>query len=284
MAPKHEIFHKPLRVNLEWEEQPTPENYRHWPDGDKVEKTIKVWKVQTKKFPEIDPGLVSSPYDFDDSPDCEVISSGLNGKGPNSVALARHGNFFLWGFSAPPSAMTPEARKCFVNSVCYIKKFDRQKPLVRRLLWGMGRQYALLYAGNLKTIKDAKYIEANFPEEVRKRCGTDAEKYLAYYRENLEYLHPIPPSGLLVVDEDVKSLGVSNRKIELLERCISLLEKEEKAALARRILKRYTHEQFADATEWRDWLEKNRARLFFSDFGGYKFFVAPKGKQTVEAR
>jgi hypothetical protein len=142
----------------------------------------------------------------------------------------------------------------------------------------------LVYAGYFKTIKDEKYIERNFPEEVRKRCGSEAEKYLTYYRENLEYLYPVPPRNLLAVDEDVKSLGVSNRKIELLERCISLLEKGEKMELARRILQRYTNELFVDTKEWRDWLEKNRQRLFFSDFGGYKFYVAPQGKRTAVAR
>ena len=282
MAPTHEIFHKPLNVNLEWEERPTPENYRHWPGGEKLGKTIKVWKVATKKFPEIDPGLVSDPYGFDDSPDAEVISSGLDSKGPDSVALARHGNFFLWGFAAQPSDMTPEARKCFVNSVCYIKKFDGQKPLVRKN--SSGREWALVYAGYLKTINDEKFIERLFPEDLRKRFGKDAEKYLAYYRENLEYLHPAPPSNLLAVDEDVKSLSSSNRKIELLQRCVSLLEKGEKAELAQRILKRYTNEQFTDAKGWKDWLEKNRDRLFFSDVGGFKFFVAPQGKQTAASR
>lgn len=282
MAPTHEIFHKPLKVNLEWEEQPTPENYRHWPGGEKLGKTIKVWKVATKKFPEIDPGLVSDPYGFDDSPDAEVISSGLNGKGPESAALARHGNFFLWGFAAQPSDMTPEARKCFVNSVCYIKKFDGQKPLVRKN--SSGREWALVYAGYLKIIKDEKFIERLFPEDLRKRFGTDSEKYLAYYRENLEYLHPAPPNNLLAVDEDVKSLGLSNRKIELLQRCIDLLEKGEKVDLAQRILKRYTNEKFTDAKGWKDWLEKNRERLFFSDVGGFKFFVAPKGKQSAASR
>jgi hypothetical protein len=289
VAPTHEIFHKPLNVQLEWEERNTPENYRHWPGGEKLGKTIKVWKVATKKFPEIDPGLVSDPYGFEDSPDAEVISSGLNGKAPNSVALARHGNFFLWGFAAQPSDMTPEARKCFVNSVCYIKKFDGQKPLVRKNCFG--REWMLVYAGYLKTITDEKYIERNFPEEVRKPFGTDAEKYLAYYRENREYLHPMwgvgtpgspdPPRNLLAVDEDVKRLYLSNRKVGLLKRCVSLLEKGEEVKLARRVLKRYTNEQFADAKEWRDWLDKNRDRLFFSDVGGYKFFVAPEGKQAV---
>jgi hypothetical protein len=49
VVPTHEIFHKPLKVNFRWEELSTPENYRHFPEGKKLGKTIKVWKVQTKK-------------------------------------------------------------------------------------------------------------------------------------------------------------------------------------------------------------------------------------------
>jgi hypothetical protein len=282
VAPTHDIFHKPLKVKLEWEERPMPANYRHWPGGEQLGKTIKVWKVQTKKFPEIDPGLVSDPYGFDDSPDAEVISSGLNSKAPNSVTLARHGNFFLWGFSAQPSDMTPEARKCFVNSICYIKQFDGQKPLVRRNTGG--RQWALVYAGYLKSIKDEKFLEQLFPEDLRKRFGSDAEKYLQYYQDNLEYLHPSPSDGKLLVDDDVKDLGLSNRKVELLDRCVSMLEKGQKSEVALRILKRYTNERFTEGRDWKAWLEKNRGRLFFSDVGGFKFFIAPQGKQAAAAR
>ena len=46
--------------------------------GKKVEKTTKIWRVQTKKFPEIDPGLVSNPNGFGASADAGFISSGLN--------------------------------------------------------------------------------------------------------------------------------------------------------------------------------------------------------------
>jgi hypothetical protein len=52
---------------------------------------MKVWKVQNKSFPEIDPGLVFDPYGFGDSPDAEAISSGLNSKGPDAVALGSSG-------------------------------------------------------------------------------------------------------------------------------------------------------------------------------------------------
>ena len=113
-----------------------------------------------------------------------------------------------------------------------------------------------------------------FPEDVRRRFGKDAEKFVAYYTENLEYL--IPSKSGFAVDEDVKGLGLSNRKVELLDKCVPLLERGEQAETALRILKRYTTESFADAKLWRSWLKENRTRLFFTDVGGFKFLVGPE--------
>jgi Thiol:disulfide interchange protein DsbD, N-terminal len=272
VVPSHEVFQKPLKVDLKFEDHAVPASYRHYPGGDKLGQTIKVWKVQTKKFPEIDPGMVSDPYGFGDSPDAEVISAGLNSKGPDSVALGRHGNYFLWGFSASPTDMTPEGRQCFVNAVCYIKKFDGQKPFVTKT--GSGRQWALVYAGYVKQYSDQDFVKDLFPEDLRRRFGKDPEKLVAYYRENLEYL--IPAGNGFAVDEDVKGLGLSNRKGELLDKCVALLERGEQADTAVRILKRYTTANFADSTQWRSWLRENRNRLFFTDVGGFKFLVAPE--------
>jgi hypothetical protein len=272
MVPTHEIFQKPFKVNIELTDEPTPAEYRLWSGGEELGKTMKMWKVQNKSFPEIDPGLVSDPHGFDDSPDAEAISSGVNSKGPNSVAIGRHGNFFLWGFSAQPSDMTPEGQKCFLNSICYIKKFDGQKPLVNKI--SSSRLWVFVYVDYLKSINDEGLIKRLFPEDVRQRFGKDPQKYTQYYRENLEYLHEV--NRRIVVDEDVKSLGLSNRKVELLERCIAMLERGEKPELAMRLLKRYTREHFSDAKEWRTWLKKiNRDHLFFTDTGGYKFLINP---------
>ena len=66
---------------------------------------MKVWKVQTKKFPEIDPGMVSDPYGFGDSPDAEVISAGLNSKGPDSINTADAAAPVLWGLSGIPDRL-----------------------------------------------------------------------------------------------------------------------------------------------------------------------------------
>ena len=45
---------------------------------------------------------------------------------------------------------------------------------------------------------------------------------------------------------------------------------------ALKLLKRYTNENFSTKTQWQQWLDTNHDRLFFSDFGGYKFYVVPE--------
>lgn len=269
----HELFHQPNRVDLAFESVPTPGHYRRWPGGEGLGGTIRTWKVQTKHAPEVDPGLVSDPYGFDDSPDAEVIAAGLNEKGPGSVALGRHGNYFLWGFSGGPPEMTPSARACFLNAVHYVRKFGGRKPLVRKT--GYGREWALAYAYAVpKGGGRGGRLADFFPEDLRERFGPDGEKYVALYRENLEYLRPA--GRHFEVDEDVRRLGVSNRKLDLLDRCVARLEKGEDAALAHRVLRRYTTEAFGEAGQWRTWPDTNRPRLFFTDTGGYRFLVGPE--------
>jgi hypothetical protein len=308
----HEIFHKPNEVCLTFEPRPVPKYYRDWPNGERLGETMKVWRIQKKAWSLENPqdvsypaGMVSDPCGFLDSPDCEFIASGLNMKSPEAVAIGRQGNFLLWGFYSPPSDLVPEARKCLVNAICYIKKFDHQVPLVRKTRRGVAsaREGAVVYASDFKMILDrewfigtqpesvrtdpAKIAELHrervrnyrdyFPEELRRAFGDDAERYIRYYQDSLEFLCLSPSSGFpLAVDEDVKRLGLSNRKVELLDRCISMLERGEEPDRALRILKRYTTEDFADAKDWRSWLRAHRDRLFFTDVGGFKFMIAPE--------
>ncbi len=302
---------------------PTPENYPYLTLDKTLGSTMTVWKVQTKDYPEIDPGLVSALYGFRDSPDAEVFAQGVAGKGPDTVPLGRHANYFLWGFSAPPADMTPAGRRLFVNAVSYIRQFDGQRPLVRNKAqsreWALRRamlprflseDYKARETRRLRTmlkqhpewipaahkanvdayIKDliekqqkgeAAWMKQALPESLRKKFGTDPDKYDAYYRENFEFLRPeAGKSSGFEIDEDAKTVGPSNRRVELLDRCVSKLEKNDHPDLAFRLLKRYTNENFETAPQWRTWLDQNRGRLFFSDVGGYKFFVGPASKSA----
>src|SRR5262245_53006419 len=149
MRLEHPIFQGPLVPALEYVEVDTPENYGHWPDGKDLPKKLKAWKVQSGKLGfEVDYGLVSDPYGFGDSPDAEWISSGVNSKGPNSVALGRHGNLFLWGFAGDPTQMTESARRVFLNTIVYMRSFAGQAPLVKKQ--AQSREWALVYVDYLR--------------------------------------------------------------------------------------------------------------------------------------
>ena len=127
----------------------------------------------------------------------------------------------------------------------------------------------------------AKYVcRETFPEDVCKRLGSDPQNYVSWIRENIEWLRPsgedrdVPQ---ICIDEDVKSLGLSNRKVELLDVCVSMLGRGDQPERALRILNLYTCEHFTDAISWRSWLDAQREGLFFTEAGGYKFMAAPQG-------
>jgi len=281
MRLEHPIFKGPLAPKLDLGSIDTPADYRSGPGGKDLPAKMESWRVQTGKFPdEVDVGLVSSPYGFEDSPDTEWISSGVNSKGPRSVALGRHGNFFLWGFAGDPSQMTESGRRVFVNAVAYMKKFDGKTPLVSPI--SQSRDLALLYTQYLAKYANADWLKKMYPEEVRKSTGLDAAKIEAYYSENLEYVRVV--DGAFAVDPDAKTLGVSNRKPAILDRILARLAEDEKDALAWRLVKNYFERTFDGAAEFRAWVEANRTWLFFSDVGGYKWFVDHHAKRGAGAR
>src|SRR5690606_38166286 len=98
--------------------------------------------------------LVSRDAGFLDSPDTEWISSGVNSKNPEAVAIGRHGNFFLWGFAASPTFLTDEAKLVFVNAVHYIRRFDHAAPIARKRPGTMLRSAV---TATLASITDAGY-------------------------------------------------------------------------------------------------------------------------------
>lgn len=85
------------------------------------------------------------------------------------------------------------------------------------------------------------------------------------------------------IDQDVKSIGVSNRDLRLLHTCIKMLKEGVDTEKAFRILKRYTNHNFTSAEEWSNWLTNNEKRLFFSEVADYKFVGDSKTiKQLVK--
>jgi len=321
----HPIFHEPNDVKLTLVERPTPGSFFNGWQGQHTPATMPMWRVNTPgntigEVPYLI-GMVSHGEGFEDSPDAEAISGGVCLKNAEAVALGRQGNYFMWGFSGSPDYMTNEAQKVFVNTICYIKKFDHQRPLMKKVqietregidekIYRIDeavyqKAIASRREGNarLKKMQDSlrarkaagqdigrnnemflkmpmtdavesfeDYVKGFAGQELFAKFGTNTAKYHEYYRDNYEYYYPLDAYSLQL-DEDAQRLGISNRKVEILEKCIGLLEKGKDTAMAMRVLRRYTMERFATAAEWRDWLTQNRDRLFYTEAGGFKFIV-----------
>lgn len=133
--------------------------------------------------------------------------------------------------------------------------------------------------------RDSKFPDrtkrlANVPKEIIEKYVDDWNAYLKYYEENLGYLGLSELKEMygnkyydIVIDKDLQSIGIANTDIKLLEKCISMLESNNQAELAQKLLEKYTTEEYTTPKEWRKWFKKNKERLFFTDRGGYKWMV-----------
>lgn len=241
-----------------------PGNYRKYREGAALPEQIPGWLVHGE-LPSRDVGLVSDPYGFTDSPDCEYIASGVNSKGPRSVALGRQGNFFLWGFCAPPSALTEEARKVFLNTLVYMKQFDGQTPLHKAERHA--REWLIEYAFFMSNGSDSAYLRNRIDPELL----ATGDALLATVERDIEWVWA--DGDVFRIDTDARALGFSNRDPRLLDACVSALETDADDARARRVLRRYTGLDLDGPAVWREWLTRNRERLYFSDTAGYRYFV-----------
>lgn len=130
-------------------------------------------------------------------------------------------------------------------------------------------QPEMTYADMLKRYQDSAFY----------MFGTNEQAYLDYYDSNKDWFYG---EGFynLTVDEDVKSWGIPNNDIRLLDKAISEWEKGGEVEKAKRVLERYTLCRFATPQEWRAWYNANKDRLFFTESGGWLFMVNTRDKSV----
>jgi hypothetical protein len=266
----HAIFQGPLAVTPTLNQEADPV----------TGKIVGMWKVQEKMQ---DPGLVTAVEQYLDADDSEIISGGINMKGDHGVALVREANLFLWGPIANPRLMTEEARRVFVNTIVYMKKFDGAKQTVWRGLAGRRELQTMLKTKDLKRMLGADRAYNDFLPELVDKYGDSIEKYRAYYGPNIGYVRQPHGEIWFEIDQDAKSLGIANNDPRLLEKCVDLLSDRTEAPKALRLLQRYTGLSLTEPTAWQDWLKQNRSKLYFSDSYDYRFFTGPAGPAPTSA-
>ena len=268
----HEVYRAPLAVQPDFEYRNTPDNFRRTYLGSrKLPDQIKVWRVQKSRKGNV----IARGADFEGSPDAEILALGLNrAKDYGDAGISRHGNVLQWGYGDSPSQMSEAGRRLFVNCVHYIRRFDGRTPLVRREV--EGRLCALRWAPAQKGATQPKLVFiGSYAEDVMKRYRGRLDELNDYYVKNVELLYW--DEGYRV-DDDLKSLGIeSNRQVETLERLFKLQKDPAHQEIARRLLDRYTDGRITFD------FQNGRDRVYFTDFGGYKFKVVPEGYLTIPA-
>ena len=81
--------------------------------------------------------------------------------------------------------------------------------------------------------------------------------------------------------EPSRKLGLSNRAPAILDALVKRLRDDPDDALGRRLVARYIKLDGSSSVEkLQTWLEDNREFLFFSDVGGYRWFVDENARKA----
>jgi len=251
--------------------------------------TIDVLPLVEKQGGSYHPGWVSYDDTVADSPDVEILSGGVNEKPSIGAALWRQGNLFHFGFDLKPSDMNDVGRALLVDSIVYISKFRQERAIcVTPSAFSGG---ARSRGSAAKALDNEEYgiprFKIAFGQGVLDGIPEDRAALREWFVANRAFLHP-GKYGLLEIDPDAHLLGLDYDLVDSLDRAVEILAEPaaDDAAKARtqaasRLLVRYVPEgpgAGADSAEWERWLEANRPYLFFSEWGGYRWYVDPLAK------
>jgi hypothetical protein len=239
-----------------------------------VRDTAKQWKA----------GWCTYPDGFEENPDIEVFCGGENEKMAGAAACWRQGNLLHFGFEQSPAEMNEAGQRLLLNCVAYISRFTEDRPIAVTPSVFAGsvsvpRAYLDRRLGQNGDISDAgRLMSSQLLDQLKSRSRDEVRKWFAEHRA---YLHP-GPDLKLELDEDAVILGAPIDRVEFFEKTIAALRASgDHAQRATRLLTRYAPadtKQESDAS-WEKWFNENRAYLFFSDQGDYRWYVDPLAKK-----
>lgn len=258
-----------------------------YPDG--MGETYELVDFEVSPPARPNPTLVSHEGFFTDVPGFENLAEGESSKMLGSLALARQGRYFYWGYSLDPERLTEPAEQTLENVVRYMapRRGEETTPYVcktRRSLW--------VYLALHRETGYLRGIEEHFAGSVQQASRADYEPTPAglerWLDENLAYVFSGKGAAhtgaryktIFEVDFDAKRLGTPNAERASLERWLELAAGEdgERRDLARRLLARYVHPDVAPA-DWDDpaaWYATWEDRIVFVESAGFWWLADPR--------
>jgi hypothetical protein len=239
------------------------------------------------------PGWCTYTYEHEQAPELEVLCGGINSKTPRAGAVWRQGFLLHFGFDLAPAEMNESGQALLVNSIAYVARFTEDRPLVRTpcVFVQNVRLFdrdvvARRLKGSDEGLKALKYYLA--PGTFKNLAGKSREQIRDWFTGARDYLNGGDGKGL-AVDEEARSFGVPPAGADFLLKASAALSEPRKGSLARKLLARYAPDGpgvAASPQKWRDRATENRQYLFFSDTGGYRWYLdaLAKGRGVPTAR
>jgi hypothetical protein len=224
-------------------------------------------------------GWVSYDQTVSDSPDVEIICGGVNEKPNLGAALWREGHLLHFGFEQSPMEMNATGCALLVNSIAYIAHFRQDRAICRAPSPFAGvsiRARSSLERWLNDEETPLSYFTAAIVPKLLDGIPADREVYRAWFRAHREWLHPTE-GGKLDLDLDAQALNIAYGRPEMFGvACAALSAGGERAQHASALLARYVPDGpdvGSSAEVWRAWIDKNRPYLFFSEWGGYRWYL-----------
>jgi hypothetical protein len=262
--------------------RPTPAAWRK--EFKEVEVSVlSLVKDGSRKYP---CGWISYRGPLMDSPEVEIISGGLSERSPDGAALWRQGLLLHFAFDLAPAEMNETGQALLLNSIAYIARFTEDRPIARNPSGWVEingaprnkRWIADLFASRIPQEGD---LDSFFSPDTKAAVKEmNRLSYPKWYKENLPFL-TCEKDGKLMADANAKALGLLFDKPDFVPRAIAGLGDSATAAKARELLKRYAPEgpPAGSAAEWTNWWETNRPYLFYTEGGGYRWYIDPLAKR-----
>ena len=262
--------------------RPTPESWRK----EFKEKEVSVLSLVKDPGGKFQSGWITYRSHLLDSPEVEIISGGLSERGSDDAALWRQGHLLHFAFDIAPAEMNDTGKALLLNSIAYIARFTEDRPIARTpSAFGeknnapkSKRWIQFLFASRTPEDKDLDFYLSPATKAVVKRM--ERSSFEQWYLDNSPFL-TCDQDGKLVVDANAKALGIAFEKQDFFPKAIAKLGEPASATKARELLKRYAPDGPAagSAEQWTAWWETNRPYLFYSEGGGYRWYIDPLAKR-----
>lgn len=281
MLRDHEIFRGPFSIDRSQQETiPLPRDWK----GQLADDTVNVLPLVADLKGRYSPGWCTYVHEHAQAPELEFCCGGVNGKTPKAGAVWRQGNLLHFGFDQSPAEMNEIGRTLLVNAIAYISRFTDDRPIIETPSPFAPGRYRIFGRDAIARLVQDKtrdlneylkfYLSAELYGELK---GKSREELSEWYRENRPWIRA-GEKGTLALDDEARLFGEGPDQPAFFDKAIRVLDQSD---LARLLLERYVPDgpgTTGSREEWKTWHSQNQPYLFFSDSGGYRWYIDPLAK------